>query len=299
MEAGIPIQVFLPWVIAALMLGVGLGLHITDFLALFRTPGVALLGLTNMFLVFPALAFLLAWAFSLTPMLAVGLVLLAASPSASTSTVFTDLARGDTALSLALTAVSKFLPVLTIPLYVSIAARWFADMETAFSLSFADTSERMVVMVLIPLIIGMAIRHHRPELAARARRHVLRIALAALVVLIVVLVHRERHALPGMLLAAGPAALALCLAGMCWGYASTALAGYGWRKRTAVTLEMAMQSGGTTIAIAAGILAVPAMAVPGAVYSLIMYVVAGLFVAYATWFAADAPLGVRRNLGKL
>ena len=299
MEAGIPIQVFLPWVIAAMMLGVGLGLHVTDFLALFRTPGVALLGLANMFLVFPALAFLLAWAFSLPPMLAVGLVLLGASPSASTSTVFTDLARGDTALSLALTAVSKVLPVLTIPVYVSIAAHWFADMETEFSLSFADTSERMVVMVLIPLVIGMAIRHHLPDLAVRARRHVLRIALAALVILIVMLVHRERHALPGMLLAAGPAALALCVAGLCWGYASTAVAGYGRRQRTAVTLEMAMQSGGTTIAIAAGILAVPAMAVPGAVYSLIMYVVAGLFVAYAAWFATDASVGERRKLNNL
>jgi bile acid:Na+ symporter, BASS family len=249
-----------------------------------------------MFLVFPALAFLLAWAFSLSPALAVGLVLLAASPSASTSTVFTDLARGDTALSLALTAVSKFVPVLTIPVYVSLAARWFADMRTDLSLSFADTSERMVVMVLIPLIIGMALRHRLPDLAVRARPHVLRIALVALVILIVVLVHRERHALPGMLVTAGPAALALCLTGMCWGYVSTALAGYTRRQRTAVTLEMCMQSGGTTIAIAAGLLAVPAMAVPGAVYSLIMYVVAGLFVALRLeWSAGIRCCGGRKE----
>lgn len=275
------------------MLGVGLGLHVTDFTTLLRTPGVAVLGMVNMFLVFPALAFLIAWLFSLPPLLAVGLVLLAASPSASTSTVFTDLARGDAALSLALTSVSKILPVLTIPLYVSLASLWFAEQETEISLRFADTSERMVLMVLLPLAIGMSLRHRRPALARRARIHVLRIAVIALIVLIAVLIYRERNSLPGMLASSGPAALALCLVGMSWGYVSTAFAGYPRRQRTAVTLEMGMQSGGTTIAIAAGVLAVPAMAVPGAVYSLIMYLMAGLFVAHAAWSAPneEVPTG--------
>lgn len=280
MEAGIPIQVLLPLTIAAMMLGVGMNLRIADFTALLRQPGAAILGLVSLFLIFPALAFPVAWLFSLPPELAVGLVLLAASPSASTSTAFTDLGKGDVALSLALTTASKILSTLTIPIYVSIASLWFTNQDTRLSLSFADTSERMALMVLLPMLIGMGMRHFFPDFTRRARSYVMRIAIGALVLLIALLVIRERHALPGMLLSSGPAAFTLCVLGMLWGYASTTLLGYTPEQRSAITLETGMQSGGTTIAIAAGLLASPAMAVPGAVYSLIMYVMAGLFVLF-------------------
>lgn len=278
MEAGIPIQVLLPLVIATMMLGVGMSLRVADFTTLLATPRSAAVGLLGMFGLFPALAFLLAWAFPLSPELSMGLVLLAASPSASTSTLFTYLARGDAALSLTLTAVSKMLPVFIIPVYVGLAAQVFADADTALSLSFADTSERLVQMVLLPTLIGMVLRHYAPAFTARTRPYVTRVAVIALIVLILVLVYRERQALPGMLLAAGPAAVTLCLLGMACAYGVCGLFRLRDAQRVAVTLEVGMQSGGTAIAIAAGILAVPAMAVPAAVYSLIMYLVAGTFV---------------------
>jgi bile acid:Na+ symporter, BASS family len=278
MEAGIPIQVLLPLVIAAMMLGVGMSLRVADFSALLATPRSAAIGLLGMFGLFPALAFLLAWAFPLSPELSVGLVLLAASPSASTSTLFTYLARGDAALSLTLTAVSKMLPVLIIPIYVGLAAQVFADADTELSLSFADTSERLLQMVLLPTLIGMTLRHYLPAFAERARPQVTRVAVIALIVLILLLVYRERQVLPDMLLAAGPAALTLCLLGMACSYSLCGLFRLRAAQRTAITLEVGMQSGGTAIAIAAGILAVPAMAVPAAVYSLLMYLTAGAFV---------------------
>lgn len=278
MEAGIPIQVLLPLVIAAMMLGVGMSLRVADFTALLATPRAAAIGLLGMFGLFPALAFVLAWAYPLSPELSVGLVLLAASPSASTSTLFTYLARGDAALSLTLTAVSKLLPVIIIPVYVGLAARVFTDAGTAFSLSFADTSERLAQMVLLPTLIGMTLRHHLPAFAERVRPQLTRVAVIALIVLIIVLVYRERQALPAMLLNAGPAALSLCLLGMACIYGLCGLFRLRDTQRTAITLEVGMQSGGTAIAIAAGVLAVPAMAVPAAVYSLLMYLVAGAFV---------------------
>ncbi|WP_275098318.1 bile acid:sodium symporter family protein [Sedimenticola hydrogenitrophicus] len=278
MEAGIPIQVLLPLVIAAMMLGVGMSLRISDFTALLGMPHAAGIGLATLFVVFPGLAFLVAGAFSLTAELSIGLVLLAASPSASTSTLFTYLARGDAALSLTLTAVSKLLPVVTIPLYVSIAARLFADTDTALTLGFADISERVVQMVLLPTLIGMALQHFAPAFTDRARPYVIRIAVTALVLLIAALVYRERQKLPDMLLAAGPAALTLCLLGMACAYALALAANLRQQQTTAIVIETGMQSGGTAIAIAAGLLAAPAMAVPAAVYSLIMYLVTAVFV---------------------
>lgn len=285
MQAGFPIQTLLPLVVAAMMLGVGMNLRAQDFLALARAPRAAAVGLFNMYVLFPALAFLIAALFPLAPEIRVGLVLLAVSPSASTSTLFTHLARGDAALALALTSVSKFLPVFFIPLCVGLAAAWFTSAERVIELSFAETSERLIVMVLLPVVWGMVMLHRWPALTARLHPWVTRSSVFALVALILMLVIREWDKLPGMFLAAGPAALTLCLLGMACAWLTAGAARLTPPRRTALTIEVGMQSGGTAIAIAAGVLGEPMMAIPAAVYSLIMYVAAFGFV----WWCRRTP----------
>lgn len=277
MEAGLPIDIGLPIVIAVMMLAVGMGLRVEDFAAVLLRPVAVGIGLFGMFVAFPLLALAIAASTSLDPALKVGLVLLAASPSASTSTIFTYLARGDVALAVTLTAVSKILPVVTIPLYVSIAANLLGGESTEVPTSFADTSESVALTILLPTAIGMLLRAGFPQVV-RIRPHVTRLGVAALIVLIGVLVFRERASLPRMISDAGPAAVCLCVLGMLWGTISAALFGLPRAQRTAITIEIGMQSGGTAIAIASGLLGSPAMAVPAAVYSLAMYVLAGGYV---------------------
>ncbi|HEX6996276.1 MAG TPA: bile acid:sodium symporter [Gammaproteobacteria bacterium] len=277
MEAGVPIDLLLPVVIALMMLAVGMGLRPGDFRAVAAAPLAAVLGFVGMFVVFPLLAFAVAAAFRLEPALAIGLVLLAASPSASTSTMFTYLARGDVALSVALTSVSKVVPVATVPAYVSLAAQAFAGERLEVEISFAETSEAIVTTILLPTIAGMALGRYVPG-AAAWRPYVTRVSVLLLVVLIGVLAFRERTTLPGMFASSGLAALTLCVLGMASAFAAASIARLSRGARSALTIELGMQSGGTSIAIAAGVLAAPAMAVPAAVYSLIMYVAAAAFV---------------------
>lgn len=285
MESGVPIDILLPLVVAAMMLGVGMSLRVRDFVALAGAPRAACVGLLNMYVLFPALAFAIAALFPLAPEIRVGLVLLAVSPSASTSTLFTHLARGDTALALALTSVSKFLPVLIIPFGVGLAAAWFTDSERVIDLSLSETSERLFIMVLLPVVIGMVALRRWPLVTARLQPWVTRLSVLALIALIVALVIRERGNLPGMFIAAGPAALALCLLGMACAWLTSRVARLDRARRTAVTIEVGMQSGGTSIAIAAGVLGEPMMAIPAAVYSLIMYAAAFTFV----WWCRRSP----------
>jgi BASS family bile acid:Na+ symporter len=233
-----------------------------------------------MFVLFPLLALAIAAVFPMPPELKVGLVLLAASPSASTSTVFTYAARGDTALSIALTTASKIVPVLTIPAWLSLASSLFADSQTALNLSFADTSESIALTVLGPTLLGMALRAYYPETIARIRPYLGRAGIVALVILIAAIVFRERTTLGGMFVAAGPAAFTLCALGMGLAYAGASALRLNGAQRAALTIELGMQSGGTSIAIAAGVLGSPAMAIPAAVYSLIMYAAAGSFVSW-------------------
>ena len=250
-----------------------------------------------MFAGFPLLAFALAAAFRLEPALAIGLVLLAASPSASTSTMFTYLARGDVALSVAMTALSKLVPVATVPLYVSAAAQVFVGERMQVEISFAQTSEAIVMTILLPTVAGMMLRRYVGA-AAAWRPHVARISVLLLVLLICVLAWRERAALPQMFASSGPAAFTLCVLGMTSAFAAASFARLSRGQRSAITIEIGMQSGGTSIAIAAGVLGAPAMAVPAAVYSLVMYGAAAAFVwlergALRSAAPADAPAAGR------
>lgn len=292
MEAGSLINDALPVTIAVMMLAVGMGLKFRDFSALLSSPKAAAIGLVGMFVAFPLLGLGVAAAFPLEPVLQIGLVLLAASPSASTSTAFTYAARGDTALSIALTTVSKVVPVIAIPFWVSLASQTFAGERTPMSLSFADTSESLALTVLLPTLAGMLLRHFFPDAMQRWQPHVGRLGIAALVTLIAAIVYRERNTIGGMFVAAGPAAFALCVVGMTLAFVATVLFGLPSTQRSALTIEIGMQSGGTSIAIAAGVLHSPAMAVPAAIYSLIMYVVAAAFVAFVRTADARAPAAV-------
>src|SRR5690606_26626813 len=274
----LPIDVLLPIVIALMMLAVGMSLRPADFGATARAPLAAAIGFAGMFVVVPLLAFALAAATRLPPELAIGLVLLAASPSASTSTMFTYLARGDVALSVALTAVSKVVPVLTVPFYVSLAAVMATGESVDIEISFADTSESIALTILLPTVAGMVLRQYAAPSPA-LRRYVARGSVLLLVVLIGVLAWREGAALPSMFVSSGPAAFALCVLGLLGGYAAATVSRLNRAQRTAIAIEIAMQSGGTSIAIAAGVIGVPAMAVPAAVYSLMMYVIAGAYAA--------------------
>lgn len=278
MDSGFPIDVALPAVIVSMMLVVGMRLHPADFTRLAAAPLAAAVGLATMFVVFPALAFAVAAVFELSPELRIGLVLLAASPSGSTSTFFTYFARGDVALAVTLTAISKVVPVLTIPLYLSIAGYVFSGADTSLPIRFADTSESVLAIVLLPMAVGMALLARYPAAVAALRPYLARGAAIALVAVIAVLAFRERERLPEMAAAAGPAAAALCVLGMLAAFSAAKLLRLSAAQRSAITIETGMQSGGTAIAIAAGLLSSAAMAVPAAIYSLIMYMAAAAFV---------------------
>jgi BASS family bile acid:Na+ symporter len=118
----------------------------------------------------------------------------------------------------------------------------------------------------------------------------MRLAVTALALLILALIYRERHNLPNMLLAAGPAALALGVLGMTLAYGIATWLRLPASQRSAITLEVCIQSGGTAIAIAAGVLAAPALAVSAAVYSLLMYLLAIAFVYWQRKTAAGIPV---------
>ena len=121
MENSLLTQVFLPLALAFVMLGIGLGLKPGNFRHLLKFPWVITAGLAGQLLFMPALAFLLASILSLSPSLAVGVMLLAACPGGTTSNVMSQLLKADMALSVTLTALSTLICIVTTPVILGLS----------------------------------------------------------------------------------------------------------------------------------------------------------------------------------
>ena len=132
-----------------------LGLNVNDFKALYGKPKATIVGVLGQLLLLPALAFGLAMLFQLPAPFAIGLVLLATCPGGAHSNLMTNLAKGDVALSVALTTLSGLACVITIPAYVYLAASLFSSESTLVALSFKETFLQLLSIVIIPLLLGM------------------------------------------------------------------------------------------------------------------------------------------------
>src|SRR5688572_16671687 len=122
--------VALPLALALVMFGLGLSLTPADFARVGRQPKAVVMALALQLLVLPAVCFGLVLAFDLPPLLAVGMLLLAASPGGTTANLFSHLFRGDVALNITLTAVNSLVAVVTLPLITNLAIAYF-DPRTA------------------------------------------------------------------------------------------------------------------------------------------------------------------------
>lgn len=261
----------LPLALMVVMFGMGMGLRMEDFRRVFVSPRAKWLGLACQLLMLPALAFGLAHLFRLPGELAVGLMLVAACPGGPTSNVISHLARGDTALSVTLTALSSLVTVFSIPLVVGAASSHFLGATTELTLPFGKTVLQLALVTLLPIALGMALNALRPDVCRRFERAFQVLSLVFLALIILAAVLREEH-LARQFAMAGPAALALNGLGMSLGMAAAAAFGLSRPQRVTISVEVGIQNGTLALAIALGLMDNPGVAMPAVVYSLLMFV---------------------------
>lgn len=272
MQSSLLTTVLLPIALAVVMLGMGLGLVPEDFRRILRDPRAVAAGALCQLVALPLLALLLVLLVPLPPLIGVGLILLALCPGGPTSNLITYLARGDVALSVTLTAVNSLITVVTIPVLANLTLRHFLGAEAAVSLPVGDTMLRIGLITLVPTALGMTLRQRLPVTAAALEKQVSRLAVALLALIILAVLIREAANVPGFLLRAGVAVIALNGLGMATGCVCGRLLGLPTGQRTCLAIEVGMQNGTLALAITAGLLASPEMAVPAALYSLWMYI---------------------------
>jgi len=157
-------------VIALIMFGVALDLRLDDFRRVFRAPKPVVAGLIAQYVVLPALTFLLILILRPMPSVALGMLLVAACPGGNLSNFLTHLAKGNTALSISITAVSTLAAIVMTPLTVTLWASLHPDTAALMQSIRLDPVQMAITVLIIlgiPLTAGMMFNARVPKAALR------------------------------------------------------------------------------------------------------------------------------------
>lgn len=294
MEASIFTVVILPIALAMMMLGMGLSLVPEDFQRIRKDPKAVSIGLISQLIFLPIIGFVIAKIVPMQPAIAMGLMIVALCPGGASSNVITFLAKGDVALSVTLTAFSSVITVFTIPVLANLALVHFMGQTAAIALPIGSTILQIFLITLLPVGLGMVVRQIFPELARRLEKVTNPLALGLLGTIILLLVIREWNRLPGFILQVGVGVVLLNSISMLTGFYISKFFNLNPPQQICVAIEVGIQNGTLALAITAGLLNNPDMAVPAAVYSLFMYLTGFMAIGYGRKLAAinsvDKPL---------
>jgi bile acid:Na+ symporter, BASS family len=274
-EDSIFATVLLPLALAVIMASLGMSLTVEDFRRVFVNPRGVSIGILNFALLSPLLAFGVAHAFSLDPPLAVGLVLLGASPGGILANLLTHLARGDTALSITMTGISSLGAVITVPLFLGLATSHFGATGLDEQVGMLGVVVRVLLVTVVPLAIGMRLRARRPDWVAETSGTVRRVTAAIFIVAVVGVIVAEHQRVFDNLGAVAAPAITLNVLAISGSFAIARLAQLDSRQSTAIAVELSIHN--AVLALAVGATIATVLTVPAAVYASFMFIPAGLF----------------------
>ena len=154
--------------LAIVMFGVALGITLDDFKRLFAAPKLVMTGILSQFILLPLVTFLVVLVLKPQPSIALGMFMVAACPGGNISNFMTHLARGNTALSVSLTAFSTALALFMTPFNFELYGNLYSPTATLLKTVSIEPFElfKLVIVILgIPLLVGMLIRYRFEKFA--------------------------------------------------------------------------------------------------------------------------------------
>lgn len=279
MESNILTEIFLPLSLAFIMFGMGLSLTLGDFKRILLFPKAVSIGLFNQLLIIPLLAFGLVKIFGLPAELAVGVMILAACPGGATSNLITHLAKGDSALSITLTAFSSMITVFTIPFLVNFSISHFMGTSgEAIQLNVISTVVSVLIITILPVLIGMILLAKSPKLAIKIEPTFRKLSAVFFVFILIAAVVKERENLINYMFELGPLVIVLNVVTLAVGFYSARILGLSAKQSKTISIESGIQNGTLGIAIAATLIGNSQMTIPSAIYGILMFVTAGILI---------------------
>lgn len=276
MESSAITTIFLLAALGIIMLGLGLSLSVEDFKRVVKYPKVILVGLFCQMFILPIVCFMIVNGFNLAPDLAVGLMLLAASPGGSTANLFSHLANGDVALNISLTAFNSVLSLLMLPLIVNFSLDYFMETGQVIPMQFKKIIE-VFAIVLVPVTIGMFIKSWKPIVSDKLDKPVKILSAIFLVIIIIAAILKEKSHIVEFFQQIGIPALLFNVLSLVVGYYLPRMLKIGKKQAIAIGMEIGIHNGTMAIFIATTVLNNSVMSIPPAIYSLIMFLTASMF----------------------
>jgi BASS family bile acid:Na+ symporter len=274
----------IPWLLALIMLGMGLTLRPVDFAYVARRPVAFVIGVVAQFVIMPGLGWLLATMLQLGPELAVGVILVACAPGGTASNVMVFLAKGDTALSVAMTSVSTLLAPLVTPMLVLLLAGQFLPVQPgALFLS-------IVQVVLVPVLLGFLLRRFAERQVEKVVPALPLVSVIGITAVVMAVVAGSAAALLASGLVILLAVVLHNLLGLGSGYLAARLVGLDETARRAISIEVGMQNSGLAATLATTHFN-PVAALPAAVFSVWHNVSGSILAGY--WARRPAPASDR------
>lgn len=274
MDSPVLAEVVLPVAIAVIMCNLGLTLSAADFRRVAVAPRGIVTGMLAMTLLAPLLAMATAKLFGLSPELAVGLVVVGASPGGMMANMFTHLSRGDTALSISMTALSSLGAMVTVPVFIAVSSSYFGAGDVGQA-SMLGVVARVFAITIVPVAAGMELRRRYPDRVDALYPRVRAVSLALFGLVILGAIASEYDTVGENLAAVGGAALAFNLAAMATGFGISKLARLADGQATAISLELGIHNAAVAIAVGASL--ATDLTIPAAVYATFMVITGGGF----------------------
>ncbi len=269
-------SLFMPIALGIIMLGLGLSLALEDFKRVTKYPKAITVALLCQMVLLPLLCFFLVKVSGLEAGLAVGLMLLAASPGGATANLYSHLSKGDVALNISLTAINSVLTLFTLPLIVNFSLDYFMDSGQYVPMQFKKVVE-VFAIVLVPVTIGMFIKNKWAQFAAKMDKPVKIASALILIIIIISVTIREKQVLADYFSVLGIPVLLFNVLSMAAGYFIPRFVNIEKKQSIAIGMEIGIHNGTLAIYIALSVLGNSMMSVPPAIYSLLMFFTAAIF----------------------
>ncbi|MBA4343355.1 MAG: bile acid:sodium symporter [Methylibium sp.] len=279
MQGDIVSGLLLPLILAFIMFSLGLGLTPADFRRIFAQPRALLVGVFCHFVLLPLACYLLLTLFGMGGVFAVGFMILAACPTGSTSNLLTYLARGDVALALSFTAVASVLTIFTLPIIVTWALGHYLGAARAVDVPVGLMMGQVALVLGVPVSLGMLARQRFSAWALRFEPRATRVATLLFILIVVLAVLKNWALLRENFATLAPFAVLLNISMLCVGFAVAWAARLSRSQSVTLGIETAVQNAALSLVIASSVLKDDAMAIPGALYGVLMYA-GGLLFAF-------------------
>ena len=264
-----------------IMFGMGLSLKMKDFVQVFSKPKAIFIGLFCQLIILPIVGFILIRVFTLSPEIAIGIIIISACPGGPTSNLITHLANGDTALSVSLTAISSIITLVSIPFIINLGLQQVLGETTNIQLDVAQTILQVFIIVILPVGLGMLIKDKKPKFAFKMEKPVKKASGIFFVVVLLAIIIKERALLMTHIQEAGLVTITLNIVTMSIGYFLGYVFNLPLKQRISISIEGGIQNGTLGISIATLLLNNTAYAISPAVYGTLMFLTAGLFIYWS------------------